>query len=124
VYDSTLAMAEILKAGGFTKGGLNFDAKTRRTSNTSEDIFYGYIAGMDTFALGLKMAVRLMEDGRIDQFVKSRYESYQTGIGSDIVSGKATMQDLEAYALKKGNVTAESGRQEYLENIFNTILFG
>jgi len=124
VYDSTLAMIEILKAGGFTKGGLNFDAKTRRASNTPEDIFYGYIAGMDTFALGLKMAVRLMEDGRIDEFVKNRYASYQTGIGADIISGKATMADLEAYALAKGNVTADSGRQEYLENILNTVLFG
>jgi len=123
VYDSTLTMYEILKAGGFTHGGLNFDAKTRRPSNTFEDLFYSYIAGMDTFALGLKLAVKMIEDGRIDQFVDNRYASFKTGIGADILNGKATLADLEAYALKKGEVAPESGRQEYLEAIFNNILF-
>ena len=124
VYDSTLAMYEIIKAGGFTKGGLNFDSKPRRASNTKEDIFYGYIAGMDSFALGLRKAAVLIEDGRMDEFVTNRYASYGTGIGADIVSGKATIRDLEKYALEKGDVTAESGRQEYLESILNTVLFG
>jgi len=124
VYDSTLAMYEIIKAGGFTHGGLNFDSKPRRASNTKEDIFYSYIAGMDTFALGLRMAVRMIEDGRIDEFVAKRYASYKTGIGADILSGNASMKDLEAYALAKGNVASESGRQEYLEAIFNDVLFG
>lgn len=124
VYDSTLTMYEIIKAGGFTHGGLNFDSKARRPSNTNEDIFYSYIAGMDTFALGLKMAVKMIEDGRMDQFVENRYVSYKSGIGSDIINGKATLQDLEAYALRKGEVSAESGRQEYLESLFNDVLFG
>jgi len=124
VYDSTFVMYEVLKAGGFTHGGLNFDSKVRRPSNTLEDIFYAYIAGMDTYALGLRMAVRMIEDGRIDQFVDNRYASYKSGIGADIVNGKATLQDLAAYALKNGEVHAESGRQEYLESIMNAVLFG
>ncbi len=123
VYDSTLAMYEIIKAGGFTKGGLNFDSKTRRPSNTIEDIFLSYIAGMDTFALGLRKAQAIIEDGRIDEFVAKRYSSYQSGIGADIVNGKVTMADLEKYALEKGDVHPESGRQEYLETVLNNVLF-
>ncbi len=124
VYDSTMAMYEIIKAGGFTKGGLNFDAKARRASNAPEDVFYSYISGMDCFALGLKMAYKLIEDGRIDQFVKDRYSSFQSGIGSMILSGKASIAQLEEYALAKGDVVAKSGRQEYLESVINDILFG
>lgn len=90
-----------------------------------EDIFYSYIAGMDTFALGLKIAAKMIEDGRIDKFVEDRYASWTTGIGADIISGKATMADLEKYALEKGEVTDSltSGRQELLENTMNQIMF-
>ena len=126
VYETTLCMLEVIKAGGFTNGGLNFDAKTRRGSFTNEDIFHSYIAGMDAFALGFRLAAKIVEDGRLDSFVDNRYASYKTGIGADIVSGKATMADLEKYALEKGDVIGviESGRQEYLENIMNAIMFG
>ena len=124
-YDAALCMYEVLKAGGFTNGGLNFDSKARRGSFEMEDIFHSYIAGMDTFALGLKIAQKMIDDGRIDQFVADRYASWNTGIGADIISGKATMADLEAYALSKGDVTAslKSGRQELLESILNNIMF-
>jgi xylose isomerase len=124
-YDATLCMYEVLKAGGFTNGGLNFDAKARRGSYTMEDIFLSYIAGMDTFALGLKAAAKLIEDGRIDKFVEDRYASWTTGIGKDIIDGKATMADLEKYALEKGEVTGSlsSGRQEYLESVVNQVMF-
>ncbi|NLX94452.1 MAG: xylose isomerase [Clostridiales bacterium] len=126
VYETTLCMLEVIKAGGFTNGGLNFDAKARRGSFTNEDIFHSYIAGMDAFALGFRLAAKIVEDGRLDSFVDNRYASYKTGIGADIVSGKATMADLEKYALEKGDVIGvlESGRQEYLENIMNAIMFG
>ncbi|MBQ6321370.1 MAG: recombinase family protein [Lachnospiraceae bacterium] len=69
VYDTTLAMYEVLKAGGIN-GGFNFDSKNRRPSNTFEDMFHAYILGMDTFALGLIKAAAMIEDGRIDAFVK------------------------------------------------------
>ncbi len=126
VYETTLCMLEVIKAGGFVHGGLNFDAKARRGSFTHEDIFHAYIAGMDAFALGLRIASKIIADGRLDSFVENRYASYKTGIGADIVSGKASMADLEKYALEKGDVvdTLESGKQEYLENIMNAIMFG
>lgn len=125
VYDAAMCMYEVLKAGGFTKGGLNFDAKVRRASMTNEDIFLAYIAGMDAFALGLKIADQLIKDNRIDAFVKERYASFQTGIGADIVAGKATLESLSQYALSLGEVkAAESGKQEYLEAIINSIMFG
>ena len=124
VYETTLCMLEVLKAGGFTNGGLNFDAKTRRGSFTAEDIFLSYIAGMDTFALGFKAARALIADGRIDKFVDDRYASWTTGIGKDIIDGKADMVALEKYALEKGEVTDSltSGRQELLEAILNNVL--
>lgn len=125
VYETTMCMYEVLKAGGFTNGGLNFDAKSRRGSFTPEDIFYSYIAGMDAFALGLRAAVKLIEDGRIESFITDRYSSWSSGIGKDIVDGNVTMADLEKYALEKGEVTdsLSSGRQELLESIVNNILF-
>jgi xylose isomerase len=118
-------MYEVLKAGGFTNGGLNFDAKARRGSFEPIDIFHSYIAGMDSFALGLRIADKMISDGRIDQFVADRYSSWNSGIGADIISGKATMQDLEKYALEKGEVLSavKSGRQEMLESIMNNIMF-
>ena len=124
VYETALCMYEVLKAGGFTKGGLNFDAKTRRGSNTAEDIFLAYIAGMDAFALGLRIADKMIRDGRIDKFVDDRYASYKTGIGKKIVDGPVTMAELEAYALEMGDVTTNiSGKQEYLEGVMNALMF-
>lgn len=125
VYDAALCMLEVLRAGGFSNGGLNFDAKTRRTSMTAEDMFLAYIAGMDTFALGLEIADRIIRDGRIDRFVKERYVSYQSGIGADIVAGRTTLEQLAEYALSLGEVHEQSsGRQEYLESVLNQIMFG
>lgn len=123
VYDATLCMYEVIKAGGFTNGGLNFDAKVRRASFTYEDIAYAYISGMDTFALGLLKAYEIIEDSRIDNFVKERYSSYETGVGKDIVEGKATLESLEEYTLNNGEVKNQSGRQEMLESVMNSILF-
>ncbi len=125
VYETALCMYEVLKAGGFTNGGLNFDAKARRGSYTAEDIFHSYIAGMDAFALGLRIADKMISDGRIDNFVADRYSSWNTGIGADIIAGKATLADLEKYALEKGEVvdSLSSGRQEMLESVMNNIMF-
>lgn len=124
VYETTACMYEVLKAGGFTNGGLNFDAKARRQSNTFEDIILSYIAGMDSFALGLIKALEIIDDGRIDEFKKERYSSYQSGIGKRIVEDKETLESLAEYAADLTDVKAQSGRQEYLENVLNDILFG
>lgn len=124
VLDTTLAMYEVLKAGGFTNGGLNFDAKNRRASYELEDMFHGFILGMDSFALGLLKAARLMKDGRIDQFVEARYASYQEGIGKEIVDGTATLESLADYAAKLGKPEMPgSGRQEYLQSILNQVMY-
>ena len=124
VYNALYAMYEVIKAGGFTNGGLNFDAKTRRPSNTLEDILLAYIAGMDTFALGLRLAYKLIEDGRIDDFVNHRYGSYKSGIGKKIVDGTTDFKELAEYALNNNEINVESGRQEYLETIVNEVMFG
>lgn len=126
VYDNMLVMLEVLKAGGFTTGGLNFDAKCRRGSFTPEDIVLAHIAGMDAYALALRLAIRVREDGLLDDFIKERYASYESGIGAEIVSGRATLESLEEYALAKGEVldSVKSGRQEYLEASLNALMFG
>ncbi len=124
VYNTTYCMLEVLRAGGFVNGGLNFDAKARRGSMTTEDMFLSYIAGMDAFALGLKNAYKIIEDGRIDAFVKDRYSSYNEGIGLDIVKENTSLEKLSEYALNLNVVDCkQSGRQEYLESVVNDILF-
>jgi xylose isomerase len=125
IYDALYCMYEVIKAGGFTNGGLNFDAKVRRGSYAPEDIFHGYIAGMDAFALGLRLADIIIKDGRLDAFVSERYSSYKSGIGADIAGRKTSLAELEKYALGLGEVDGiSSGRQEYLENLINGIMFG
>jgi len=119
LYDTTLAMYTILQAGGFTTGGLNFDAKLRRQSTDEEDLFYAHIGGMDTFARGLKIAAKMIEDGAFAQVIADRYAGWKGELGQQIEAGKATLTDLEAYTLKHGEPTIESGRQEMLENLLN-----
>lgn len=119
VYDTTLAMYEVLLAGGFTKGGLNFDSKVRRGSFEEDDLFLAYIAGMDTFARGLKVAAALIEDRVFEDFKAERYASYTEGLGKDIVEGRVGFKELEAYALENGVTKNTSGRQEMLEMVLN-----
>ena len=119
VYETTLAMYEILLDGGFDKGGLNFDSKVRRASFEESDLFYSYIAGMDAFARGLKVAARLIEDKVFEDFKERRYASYKEGLGKDIIDGTVGFKELEAYALETGVTPNVSGRQELLESILN-----
>lgn len=106
--------------GGLGSGGLNYDAKVRRDSYDVQDMFYAHICGIDTWARGLRIAERIVKDGAIDKFVKSRYASYDKGIGKDIEAGKCDLESLQAYILKKGEAAPnQSARQEYLENLFN-----
>jgi xylose isomerase len=122
LYSTTLAMYEILKNGGLTKGGLNFDAKVRRPSFEDVDLFYAHIAGMDSFARGLKVAHKLLKDGVLENFIADRYSSFNEGIGADIVSGKANFQTLEAYALEHDQIQNKSGRTELLKATLNQYL--
>ena len=124
VYEATMCMYEVIKAGGLT-GGFNFDAKCRRPSNTYEDMFESYILGMDTFALGLIKAAAIIEDGRIDSFIVDKYSSFTTGIGAKIVAGETSLEELAAYAAElKVTDIPMSGKQERLEGIVNSVLFG
>ena len=123
IYLTTECMLPILKMGGFSTGGVNFDAKVRRESFEPVDLFHAHIGGMDAFARGLKIAAAIRDDGRLEEFVKNRYRSWDTGVGKKIESGKASFKTLESYILKKGEVSKnESGRQEFLENLINEFI--
>jgi len=120
LYDTTLAMLVLLGMGGFTTGGLNFDAHVARESFEPADLFHAHIGGMDAFARGLKAAAALHRKGVLAKPLKKRYASWDRGIGRDIEAGKVGFKQLAAYMLKKGNPAPNaSGRVELLENILN-----
>jgi len=122
LYLTTGIMQKVLEMGGFTTGGLNFDAKRRRESHEPSDLFHAHIGGMDAFARGLKAAARMREDGRIAEFVAKRYSSWDSGIGAKIESKQVTLEDLSAYALGNGEPVIGSGRQELMENLLNEFI--
>src|SRR5690606_2139403 len=123
VYDATLAMYEVLKQGGLAPGGLNFDAKVRRASFEAEDLFHAYIAGMDTFAKGLKVAHKLLEDGDLEDNIAKRYVTYDKRIGKEIVNEQVGLNDLYEYAIRNNDIKLSSGRQEMLEAIVNNYIY-
>ncbi|MGI2294601.1 xylose isomerase [Paenibacillus sp. GXUN7292] len=123
LYSTTLTMFEVLKAGGLGRGGVNFDAKVRRPSFEAEDLFLAHIAGMDSFAWGLKAAAKLIEEKILDNVVEERYSSFKSGIGADIVAGKATLASLEQYALQNNPIVNKSGRQERLRLVLSEVIF-
>ena len=122
IYLTTEMMLQVLRMGGFTTGGLNFDAKCRRESFEPIDLFHAHIGGMDAFARGLKIAHAIREDGRLEEFVAKRYSSYDSGIGAKIEAGEIGFKELEAYALENGEPEVPSGRQEFLENLVNEFI--
>lgn len=122
VYQTTQVMLKVLEMGGFTTGGLNFDAKRRRESHEPMDLIYAHIGGMDTFARGLKIAAAIRADGRLADFVKERYASFDDDLGQKIESGQCSFEELEKVALVGGEPSLASGRQEMLENLINEFL--
>jgi xylose isomerase len=123
IYLTTQCMLVVLNNGGLTTGGVNFDAKVRRESFEPVDLFYAHIGGMDAFARGLKIAAAIRKDGRLAQFVKERYRSWDTGLGREIESGKSRFESLETLMLNKGEAQPiTSGRQEFLENLINEFI--
>ena len=122
IYLTTQIMLEILNMGGFTTGGLNFDAKCRRESFEPVDLFHAHIGGMDAFARGLKIAQAIREDGRLDEFVSNRYSSFDSGVGAKIESGEIGFEELDQYIQEKGEPELASGRQEMLENLINEFI--
>ncbi len=124
VRELTLAMVSILRAGGLGTGGFNFDAKLRRPSTDLDDLFHAHIGGMDAYALAFKVARRILADGKLEGFVAQRYASFDSGFGREIESGQMNFRKLEKLALKLGEPTQRSGKQEYLENLIAAYLHG
>jgi xylose isomerase len=125
VEENALVMYEIIKAGGFTTGGLNFDSKVRRQSTDKYDLFYGHIGGMDTMALALKVAARMIESRELDKHVAQRYAGWNTELGQQILQGKMSLESLSNYAQQNALAPQhQSGQQERLENLVNRYLFG
>lgn len=119
LYDTTLAMYVILKAGGFTTGGLNFDAHVRRQSVDPIDLFHAHIGAMDAFARGLKNAAKMIQEKKFDKAVAERYAGWDKGLGRKIERGEVGFTELETYTLANGEPEIRSGRQEWLENLLN-----
>jgi xylose isomerase len=120
VYMTTKIMLAFLKYGGVAPGGVNFDAKVRRESFEPVDLFYAHIGGMDTFAKGLKLAAQIRAEGELDRMVKTRYATWDSGVGAEIEAGQHDFKSLEKYMLEKGDAAPNiSGRQELFENVVN-----
>ena len=118
VREITLAMYYLLKGGGFTTGGNNFDAKVRRQSVDPVDLFYGHIGAVDILARGLLAAAAMLEGGEMQKFVEQRYAGWKSEGASGMLAGRSNLAAIADAALKD-NVTPvpHSGRQEYLENL-------
>ena len=119
VADWTLAMLEILRAGGLGNGGFNFDAKIRRQSIDPTDLFHGHVGAMDLCARALLNAAAMIEDGTLDRFVAERYAGWSTGMGAEMLAGKVSLARIAEAAHNAPAPTPRSGRQEYLENLVN-----
>ncbi|MFP4201375.1 MAG: xylose isomerase [Candidatus Acetothermia bacterium] len=124
IYGTTLAMYEVLKNDGLAPGGLNFDAKVRRGSFEPRDLFLAHVAGMDSFAFGLKVAHRMVEEGVLEDFKLDRYASYESDLGKKIKNGDTGFEELNRYVTAELDqpVSLESGRQEKLEALLNSYI--
>ncbi|MFP5392494.1 MAG: xylose isomerase [Gammaproteobacteria bacterium] len=120
VPDTALALYQVLQAGGFGTGGCNFDAKVRRQSIDPVDLLHGHVGGIDVLARGLLAAERLLKDGSLARALEARYSGWDGDLGARILKGRCELDDLAEHALaREHDVLPVSGRQEYLENLFN-----
>jgi len=123
VPEVAMALYIILRAGGFSTGGLNFDAKIRRQSFEPDDLFHAHIGGMDTCARALLIAADMLEDGKLQAFVSERYAGWDGGLGKDILGGGLSLADLSDRVVGSAiEPKPRSGRQEMLENLVNRYL--
>ena len=122
VYEVTEAMIEIIQAGGFATGGINFDAKTRRNSSDLEDIFIAHVSGMDVFARAMIIADKLLKESDYLKFIKERYSSYDSGKGAEFEAGQLTFENLREIAAETGEPKQISGKQEMLEQLINSYI--
>ncbi|MDZ7891231.1 MAG: xylose isomerase [Rhodoferax sp.] len=123
IPETALAMYLILKGGGFTTGGLNFDAKVRRQSIDPEDIFHGHIGGMDVSARALLIAEKMINDGKFAQVTEDRYAGWKGSFGQDVLTGKLGLDAVAQRVLDQNmDVQPVSGRQERIENLLNSYI--
>lgn len=117
VEQMSLGMYEILRGGGFTTGGLNFDAKLRRQSCDRTDLFHAHIGGMDTMARALLVAAAMLDDGALQDACSQRYAGWDGELGRSIGAGSLSLADLHTRAMEAAEPAHASGRQEALENL-------
>jgi xylose isomerase len=123
VPEVALTMFEVLKAGGFTTGGLNFDAKIRRQSIDPDDLLHAHVGSMDACARGLLIAAQMMKDGKMQKAVAKRYAKWEEPQNQAMLAGKESLDMIAARVLKSGlDPQPKSGRQEYLEGVLNTYI--
>jgi xylose isomerase len=122
IYEITEAMIEIQQAGGFTHGGINFDAKTRRNSTDLEDIFIAHVSGMDVFARALVVTDKILNQSDYLERRAQRYASFDSGKGAQFETGKLALADLYAAAKELGEPAMISGKQELLEQLINSYI--
>ena len=123
VDELSLVMYEILKGGGFDTGGFNFDTKLRRQSMDRTDLFHGHIGGIDSLASALLVAAELIDQETLSKPVEERYSAWSDGLGERILSGRESIESLEALVMS-GAIDPQpvSGRQEHLENEVNRVI--
>ncbi|HVS12371.1 MAG TPA: xylose isomerase [Thermoanaerobaculia bacterium] len=120
--DAVLALAVVRRQGGLRHGGLNFDAKVRRGSFDTIDLFHAHVGAMDVFARALLIVERMRVDGFLDSFLDERYAAWRRGLGRKLLRGEATLEQLETWAAASGEPELVSGREEMLENRLNRYL--
>jgi len=120
IEETARAMMVFLNAGGLQGGGVNFDAKIRRNSTDLEDLFHAHIGGADTFARGIMVADKVLNDPAFSSIVNGRYSSFDSANGFAFEQGKLSLSDLFDVATRNTDaIKPRSGKQEYLENILN-----
>lgn len=125
LQQTTAIMAAVIEMGGFQTGGLNFDCKARRESVDPVDLFLAHIGAMDTYALGLRKAAQMKEDGTLQSMVEERYSSWKAiPLGIKIEKGEATLEECVEYAKNAGEPKKSSGKQELYEITRNRFLYG
>jgi len=118
-----LAMHEIMRGGGFTTGGINFDAKLRRQSIDPDDLIAAHAGAMDLCAQALLVTERIMQDGALDRALQARYAGWDSSEGKAILRGRRTLASLATMVERKGiDPQPVSGRQERLEQLINSYL--
>ena len=123
IYEIVEALIVIIRSGGLSGGGINFDAKTRRNSTDLEDLFYSHIGGIDIFARSLLIVEKIINDSDYVKLLDQRYSSFDSGIGKSFAEGNLNLDELATHAKNNGEPSLKSGKQELLENLINRFIF-